>query len=59
MLVVRKWKKYNPNHPIDKNSMPSMGNTRRTEWYAESMTLSLIVKEMMNEDAKSWCCLLK
>ena len=44
------WKAYNFESPTDKNTLPAMSNTRRTEPYIEAMALSLIVDEMMDEE---------
>ena len=48
-----KWKPYDSENPTDKNTLPAMSNTRRTEVYIEAMALSMIVEELMEEGTET------
>jgi len=51
LLFGRNWNVYSPNQDIDKNSLPSMSNARRTEKLAEAQVLSEIAEEMMSTES--------
>ena len=46
-LLERKVQFYNPEKPIDSNTLPAKSNSRRTELYIDAMALASIVKEVV------------
>ena len=45
-----KWKVYDPQKPVDINTLPAPSNSNRTETYIEAMVLAGLVNEMMREE---------
>ena len=48
-----KWKRYDKEKPIDRNTLPAPTNTNRTEAYVESLILAAIADEIMTPGAES------
>ena len=46
-LLERKVQFYNPEKPIDSNTLPAKSNSRRTELYIDAMALASIVEEVV------------